>query len=56
VDFWTPFAELQRRGEAESYYLDGMHPTPKGHELMAQIICDALKRAGLWSGQPGETE
>lgn len=48
VDFWTPFSELTRRGEAQDYYLDGLHPTREGHALMAQTMCEALTRTGLW--------
>lgn len=48
VDFAPPFLELQRRGEADAYYIDGIHPAKPGHALMAQTMCEALKRAGLW--------
>ncbi len=48
VDFWTPFLELQHRGEAQDYYIDGLHPTRQGHALMSQILCDTLERTGLW--------
>lgn len=46
VDFWRPFSEALGEEPPESLYLDGLHPTAKGHAMMAQTVCGALQRQG----------
>lgn len=40
------YEQLQRHGEF-SYSCDGLHPTPDGAKVMAQIIVDFLREQGL---------
>ena len=46
VDFRSVF--LDDRGQARrELYLDGLHPNPEGHRLMAALLCERLKEVEL---------
>jgi acyl-CoA thioesterase I len=38
LDFYTPFSTTLKEGTDAEYYIDGIHPTEKGHKLMGQVI------------------
>ncbi len=43
IDTRTPF--LDERGNAKrELFVDGIHPNEKGHQLLAQVIGDAIKK------------
>jgi lysophospholipase L1-like esterase len=51
-----PFVDLNRRyrdfitelGDVDLAYLDGVHPTPAGHEFIAQQILDLIEKETLY--------
>jgi lysophospholipase L1-like esterase len=49
IDLWTPFVEaiggtdqLNNPTAWNAYLCDGIHPTPKGNELIASVIAPYL--------------
>ncbi len=44
VDFWSAFENHCARG---ALYLDGLHPTPEGHRLMAGVFCRVIEELSL---------
>lgn len=38
IDFYKAFKEIDKIGSLSEYYIDGLHPTSKGHRLMADTI------------------
>lgn len=46
IDFYKLFEALSSKAESRKYYLDGLHPTAEGHELMLKEA-EALLRCHL---------
>jgi lysophospholipase L1-like esterase len=38
VDFYTPFQAAVKEQGAMALYIDGLHPTPEGNQLMANTF------------------
>ncbi|MDR2175699.1 MAG: GDSL-type esterase/lipase family protein [Synergistaceae bacterium] len=47
VDFRSAFEEVSDAEQRRALYIDGLHPTPEGHRLMADVLCRKLTRAGV---------
>jgi lysophospholipase L1-like esterase len=45
VDFRRAF---ESASDPERLYLDGLHPTPAGHRLMADVLCRRLSEEKYW--------
>jgi len=41
-DFYDAFNRYLMNSKRKTLYIDGLHPTPKGHELMADVIMNEL--------------
>lgn len=48
IDFYEDFL-LSDGTPDRNLYLDGLHPTARGHELMAQRVADVLLKAEEWA-------
>jgi lysophospholipase L1-like esterase len=42
IDFRAAFETISHIEQKRALYLDGLHPTPEGHRLMAQVLCRRL--------------
>lgn len=38
IDFYKEFKDTTAEKNKSDFYLDGLHPTPKGHEIMANAV------------------
>lgn len=38
IDFFKEFSDAIEGKNKSDYYLDGLHPTPKGHEIMTDVV------------------
>lgn len=47
VDFYGEFAKVLSRNPEKDWYLDGIHPTAEGHQVMRDIAVDALRQLSL---------
>jgi lysophospholipase L1-like esterase len=47
IDFRGAFESISDRERRQGLYLDGVHPTPEGHRLMADVFCRAYDSGGL---------
>lgn len=47
VDFRRAFESISDRERRQRLYLDGVHPTPEGHRLMADVFCRIYDSGGL---------
>lgn len=42
IDFHKEFTHYLNKVNGEALYIDGIHPTPKGHEIMANLFIKTL--------------
>jgi lysophospholipase L1-like esterase len=42
IDFRLAFEGVSDVGQKRALYIDGLHPTPEGHRLMADVLCRKL--------------
>ncbi|MDR1620888.1 MAG: GDSL-type esterase/lipase family protein [Synergistaceae bacterium] len=42
VDFRAAFEAVPEGEQKQALYIDGLHPTPAGHRLMADVLCHRL--------------
>ncbi|NBI64706.1 arylesterase [Clostridiales bacterium] len=43
VDFYGEFEKTLSQNPDKDFYIDGIHLTPEGHEIIASIVLDALR-------------
>lgn len=43
VDFYGEFEKVLSQNPGKNFYLDGVHPTAEGHQIMADIVLSALQ-------------
>lgn len=43
VDFYGEFQKVLSRNPGKNFYLDGIHLTAEGHEIIADIVLEALR-------------
>ena len=53
VPFQAAFDEACKRREAIYWLLDGVHPSPAGHEVMARAWMSAVRRGRVGTGRAG---
>lgn len=44
VDFYGEFEKILSRYPEKDLYLDGVHLTPEGHEIMVEIVLEVLRK------------
>lgn len=45
IDFYNYFIETLKCKNSKELYIDGLHPTPLGHQLMAQCVIKVLSKS-----------
>jgi lysophospholipase L1-like esterase len=52
IDFRAAFEAVTNTERRRALYIDGLHPTPEGHRLMADVLCCKLLERELFPMSP----
>jgi lysophospholipase L1-like esterase len=55
IDFRSAFEAVSDAERKRALYIDGLHPTPEGHRLMADVLCRRLSERERFPAEGSES-